>query len=85
MPKTSQEWNTGRQYSSEGQSISATLIENGEQICFEDRTRHITGFIKIRGFKLAGEKVLIATDDGLHPLKDVVMAAYDANDYSLSR
>lgn len=51
-------WNTGRQYSAEGQIITATLMNDGERVCFEDQTRHIAGVFKVRGFKLVGDRLL---------------------------
>lgn len=67
-------FNTGREYTDQGQRIIATLQENGA-IHFDDVDRHIKGLIEFPGF--TREEVAQFFFN-----QSAIMAAYDKNEYT---
>jgi hypothetical protein len=68
-------FNTGREYTKNGQRIAATLQENGD-IVFVDVDRSICGIIRAGGFTYEDIKTLgCFTQRG-------IMESYDRNEYT---
>ena len=68
------QWNTGRQYTSEGQRITARVMPDGS-ILFADYSRGVDGLIAKPPVEIDSEQTL----------RTIVMRAYDSHNYRSSQ